>query len=457
MTLRTLLAWLCLCAGLALRSTPAYAQAADTAPSPDAHGPLAGRLFDTQVGLRIEPPAIPDQNAWTWHRLRVRAEEAAPSLSGVIPQIVAHTRTYTPVAADVGAYLAVCYAATADTLPRHCSDFHGPVKPAIPAANIAGLRWSEGSGLTDPHSPLAVHDEIQIRGGASGTAARGQPFGTWWQRSTSNPAQPDDIETFVYLSDPDQWANPDVQALPADPGLSRNRRYLTPDDVGRYVRGCWWRRRDATWHCTSWFGPVVATVHLPDEYRMEIVGVPSHIDVRGGTPVTWWRRPAADNSRAPTQVAASANPYTPADDDAGHFLRACHAVGADRACTQWLGPVLPAIPTAHRGDYPQVGTPAPVYFDRPAQRPTAYRVGDHLRIHAPDTLQPIPLAPHGHVSQPVWMGLVGVGTPQWHDRVLHVGPDFVLPGQYHSFRVCLYGAHGATRGWGCSSRVPIQQ
>ena len=118
--------------------------------------------------------------------------------------------------------------------------------------------------------------------------------------------------------------------MPADPGLGANRRYLTPDDVGRYVRGCWWRRRDATWHCTVWLGPVVATVHLPDEYRMEIVGVPSHVAVRGTTSrgdsahgatpaVTWWRRPANDPRRAPTQVAANANPYTPAA--AGHSAR----------------------------------------------------------------------------------------------------------------------------------------
>ena len=261
----------------------------------------------------------------------------------------------------------------------------------------------------------------------------------------------------MYLSHPEQWANPDVRALPAEPGPGINRRYLTTDDVGRYVRGCWWHPRNNAWLCTEpWRGPVVATINLPDEYRQEIVGVPSHVDVRGGAPVTWWRR-RGDVQRPPTQVATSANPYTPADADEGHYLRACHAVGTDRACTRWLGPVLPAIPTAHRGDHPQVGTPAPVYVDRPHQRPVAYQVGDHLQVRTPDTLQPVPLAPNGHASQPVWMVLVGVGTPQWHDRVLHVGPDFILPRSYHSFRVCLYGANGSTRGWGCSSRVPIQQ
>ena len=429
--------------------------------------------LDTQVGVRLEPPAIPDQNSWTWHRIRGRLDATPTSPSGVIPQLVAYTRDYTPGAADEGSHLAVCYAATPDTLPRHCSPFIGPVKPAIPPSDIAGLRWSAGSGLYDPHNPLAVNDEIQLRGGASGLTVGSQPFGTWWQRSTSaqTPAQPDDVETFVYLSHPEQWANPDVQALPVEQGLGANRRYLTTDDVGRRVRGCWWQRagwrgaKAGKWVCTSWIGPVVATVHLPDEYRMEIVGVPSHIDVRGtfsrqpggAPPVTWWRRPANDIRRDPTQVAADANPYTPAAAAEGHYLRACHAVGDDRACTRWLGPVLPAIPTAHRGDHPQVGTPAPVYVDRPNQRPVAYHVGDHLQVHAPDTLQPIPLAPNGHASQPVWMVLVGVGTPQWHDRVLHVGPDFILPPHYHSFRVCLYGANGPTRGWGCSSRVPIQQ
>ena len=467
--MRTLLAWLCgLClyAGLTLRGPAAYAQAADTLHGSDTHNPLAGLQFDVQVGVRIEPPAIPDQNSWTWSRIRGRLDATPTSPSGIIPQIVAYTRDYTPVAEDEGTHLSVCYAATPDTLPKHCSPFIGPVKPAIPAADIAGLRWSEGSGLSGPQ--LAVNDEIQLRGGASGLTVGSQPFGTWWQRSPSNRLNvhdietletfPDDIETFVYLSHPEQWANPDVLALPAEQGQGANRRYLTTDDVGRYVRGCWWGRRDTTtpWACTTWRGPVVATVHLPDEYRMAIVGVPSHVDVRGAAPVTWWRRPANDIRRVPTQVAAAANPYTPAAADEGHYLRACQAVGDDRACTRWLGPVLPAIPTAHHGDAPRVGTPAPVYGDRPNQHPVAYHVGDHLTVHTPDTLQPIPLVPNGHVSQPVWMGLVGVGTPQWHDRVLHVGPDFILPRSYHSFRVCLYGANGTTRGWGCSSRAPIR-
>ena len=186
MTLRTL-AWLCglcLCAGLALRATAAYAQDADTPHTSDAHNPLAGLQFDTQVGLHIEPPAIPDQNDWSWHRLRGPLDATPTSLSDVIPQIVARTRVYAPVAEDEGAHLSVCYAATSDTLPRHCSPFIGPVKPAIPPSDFAGLRWSEGSGLHDPHSPLAVNDEIQLRGSASGLAARNQPFGTWWQRST---------------------------------------------------------------------------------------------------------------------------------------------------------------------------------------------------------------------------------------------------------------------------------
>ena len=495
-TLLTGLCGLCLCAGLALRSPAAYAQAADAAPTPDAHDPLAGRQFDTQVGLRIEPPAnpdpsdllqgimhlaahlahvapsaFPDQNDWSWHRLRGPLDAPPPSPSAVIPQIVARTRVYTPVAADEGAYLAVCYAATADTLPRHCSAWLGPVKAAIPATRIEGLRWSAGSGLTDPHRPLAVHDEIQIRGSASGAFVRRQPFGTWWQRSTSPqiPAQPDDIETFVYLGEPAQWANPDVQALPAEPGLGANRRYLTPDDVGRYVRGCWWRNRNAhrnaAWVCTSWAGPVVATVHLPDEYRMEIVGVPSRVDVRGEAPVTWWRRPADDSSRFPTQVTANANPYTPAADDEGHYLRACHAVGADRACTRWLGPVLPPIPLSYGGDFPHVRWLGLDYVDRPAQRPATFHVGDHLTPHAP-AVQPIPLAPNSHVSQPVWMVLVdsdSASHPQsprnGHDRVLHVGPDFLLPRQYQGawFRVCLYGTHRDANadGWSCSRRETI--
>ena len=465
MTLRTLLAWLCglcLCAGLTLRGPAAYAQAADT----PAHNPLAGLQFDVQVGVRIEPPVIPDQNAWTWHRIRGRLDATPTSPSGIIPQIVAYTRDYTPVAADAGTHLVVCYAATPDTLPRHCSPFIGPVKPAIPPS-VGGLRWSEGSG---PHHPLAVNDEIQIRGGASGLTVRSQPFGTWWQRSTSAqlPAQPDDIESFVYLRHPEQWANPDVQALPAEQGQGANRRYLTTDDVGRYVRGCWWHARNAAWACTTpWYGPVVATVHLPDEYRLEIVGVPSHVDVRGAPAVTWWRRPADDNRRAPTQVAAAANPYTPATADAGHYLRACQAVGADRACTRWLGPVLPAIPLAFGGDFPHVTLPGLDYFDRPNQHPATFHVGDHLTADIPSALQPIPLAPNGHASQPVWMVLMDgddadhLQQPRHgHDRVLHVGPDFILPRQYQgqSFRVCLYGAHGEanTRGWGCSRRETIQ-
>ena len=65
MTLRTLLAWLCglcLCAGLALRDTAAYTQAPHVPPPslwgqrPDANNPLASLQFDTQIGLRIEPP-----------------------------------------------------------------------------------------------------------------------------------------------------------------------------------------------------------------------------------------------------------------------------------------------------------------------------------------------------------------------------------------------------------------
>ena len=470
MTLRPALYWVCsllLTVGLALSGrAAAHAQAPTDPNDNDPHNPLAGLLFDVQVGMRIEPPAIPDQNSWTWHRIRPGATPT--SLSGVIPQIVAYTRDYTPVAADEGTHLSVCYAATPDTLPRHCSPFIGPVKPAIPPS-IEGLRWSEGSGLSGLHNALAVNDEIQIRGG--GLGARSQPFGTWWQRSPSTRINvsdietletfPDDIETFVYLSHPEQWANPDVQALPADQGSGANRRYLTTDDIGRYVRGCWYRPRDAQWVCTSWRGPIVATINLPDEYRLEIVGVPSHVDVRGTAPVTWYSRPANDARRAPTQVATDANPYTPAADDEGHYLRACQAIGDDRACTRWLGPVLPPIPITHRGDYPRVGSPGPVYVDRPSQRPVTYHVGDHLTARTPDTLQPIPLAPNGHVSQLVWMVLVaGDGTPQnpRRDRVLHIGPDFILPRQYRNelFRVCLYGANGQTHGWGCHLRETIR-
>ena len=423
---------------------------------PDANNSLASLQFDTQIGLRIEPPEQ-SPRSWTWHRIHVDSTEP--------PYIIALTRDYTPVAADEGAYLAVCYVHA----PWYCSPWTGPVKPAIPPSGIEGLRWSEGSGLSGLHNALAVNDEIQIRGG--GLGARSQPFGTWWQRSPNTRINvfdietletfPDDIETFVYLSHPEQWANPDVQALPADQGSGANRRYLTTDDIGRYVRGCWYRPRDAQWVCTSWRGPIVATVNLPDEYRLEIVGVPSHVDVRGTAPVTWYSRPANDARRAPTQVATDANPYTPAAADEGHYLRACQAIGDDRACTRWLGSVLPPIPITHRGDYPRVGSPGPVYVDRPSQRPVTYHVGDHLTARTPDTLQPIPLAPNGHVSQLVWMVLVaGDGTPQnpRRDRVLHIGPDFILPRQYRNelFRVCLYGANGQTHGWGCHLRETIR-
>ena len=483
MTLRPALYWVCsllLTVGLALSGRAAAHAQAPIDPN-DPHNPLRHLQFDTQVGVRIEPPAIPDQNSWMWGRFRGRLDAPLASPSAGIPQTVAQTRAYTPVAADEGAYLIVCYAATPDTLPRHCSPFIGPVKPAIPPS-IEGLRWSAGSGLSDPHGLLAVNDEIQLRGGASGLTVGSQPFGTWWQRSPSNrrgvrpedietlAAFPNDIESFVYLSHPEQWANPDVQALPVEQGQAANRRYLTTDDVGRYVRGCWWGQRDTAppWACTTWLGPVVATVHLPDEYRLGIVGVPSHVDVRGAAPVTWWRRPANDARRAPMQVAAAANPYTPAADDEGHYLRACQAVGADRACTRWLGPVLPPIPLVFGGDFPHVTLPGLDYFDRPNQRPTAYHVGDHLTAYIPPALQPIPLAPNGHASQPVWMVLMDgddadhLQQPRHgHDRVLHVGPDFILPRQYQgqSFRVCLYGAHGEanTRGWGCSRRETIGQ
>ena len=485
MTLRTLLSWLCglcFCAGLTLRGPAAYAQAADTDPRPDANNPRTSMQFATQIGVRIEPPAIPDQNSWSWHSLRGQLDAPATSLGAIIPQIVAQTRVYTPVAADEGAYLAVCYAATPDTLPRHCTPLIGPVKPPIPVSFPTSnrdrrLKWVEGSSLgLEGHDPLAVNDEIQIRGGGGrGRIVRNQHSGAWWQRSTSAqiPAQPADIETFIYLSQPDQWATPGIPALPAEQGQGDNRRYLTADDVGRYVRGCFWRTwgagSDTTphWACTTWRGPVVATVHLPDEYRQVIVGVPSRVDVRGAASITWWRRPANDGSRTPTQVATSANPYTPAAADEGHYLRACHAVGNDRTCTRWLGPVLPPIPLSFGGDFPHVTFPGLDYFDRPNQRPTAYHVGDHLTAYIPPALQPIPLAPSGHASQPVWMVLMD-GDDADHlqhprhgrDRVLHVGTDFILPRQYQgqSFRICLYGAHGEanTRGWGCSRREIIQ-
>ena len=107
MTLRLLLPWvcgLCLTVGLALSgSAAAHAQAAPDPNDNASRNPLAGLQFDTQVGVRIEPPAIPDQNSWSWHRLRGPLDAPPTSLSEVIPQIVAQTRVYAPGAEDEGA------------------------------------------------------------------------------------------------------------------------------------------------------------------------------------------------------------------------------------------------------------------------------------------------------------------------------------------------------------------
>ena len=94
MTLRLLLAWLgCLClgAGLAL-SGPAtmHAQITDHQLSDqnDPANPLRPLQFQTQVGLRIASPAF--------------------------------TRAFTPTAADLGSYLAVCWQAS-DATNWHCT------------------------------------------------------------------------------------------------------------------------------------------------------------------------------------------------------------------------------------------------------------------------------------------------------------------------------------------------
>ena len=496
MTLRLLLFWLgglCLGAGLALSgSSAAYAQIADhqLAGQNDPANPLRPLQFQTQAGLRIAPPAR-SGGSWRWYRVRFNDAGTAPLWDGL--QSPAFTRAFTPTAADLGAYLAVCWQAS-DAANWHCSPWTGPVKPSIPVAfptsdRSQRLKWSEGSSLApEGHEPLAVNDEIQIRGGGGRhSIVKNQPVGTWWQRSTSAqiPAQPDDIETFLYLSHPEHWANPDILALPAEQGQGDNRRYLTADDVGRYVRGCFWRtwgdgnNTTPHWACTTWRGPVVATVHLPDEYRMEIVGVPSHVDVRGTAPVAWWRRPADDIRRAPTQVAAAANPYTPAAADEGHYLRACHAVGADRACTRWLGPVLPAL----QSSTPHLGYPIMIYAGVPPDSSAAIqhpgddrfyvRVGDRYAAghccNFPDVpnnggfnhLYPVPLAPNGHDSQLVWMVLAGDGSRQnpRHNRVVHIGPEYTVPQQYEGLglRTCLYGTDGGdVRGWTCTSFYGVQ-
>ena len=458
MTLRLWLACLCLGAGLALSGpAAAYAQVTDHQLSDqnDPANPLRPLQFQTQVGLRIAPPAR-SGGAWRWYRVRFNDAGTAPLWDGL--QSPAFTRTFTPAAADLGAYLAVCWQAS-DAANWHCTPWTGPVKPPIPVSfptsdRSRRLKWSAGSSLaSEGHAPLAVHDEIQIRGGGGRqSSVKNQPFGAWWQRSTSAqlPAQPDAIETFLYLRQPEQWANPDILALPAEPGEGDNRRYLTPDDVGRYVRGCFWRTwgdgDDTTphWACTTWRGPVVATVHLPDEYRMEIVGVPSHVDVRGAAPVTWWRR-RGDVQLPPTQVAADANPYTPVAADAGHFLRACHAVGNDRACTRWLGPVLPALP------FP-AGVQCDDWF--------YVRVGDRYAASY-YRLYPVPLASNSHDSQLVWMVVAGDGTRQnpRHNRVVHIGPEYTIPQQYEGWllRTCLYGTDGgAVRGWTCTPFYGVQ-
>ena len=498
MTLRLWLACLCLGAGLALSGpSAAYAQVTDHQLSDqnDPANPLRPLQFQTQVGLRIAPPAR-SGGAWRWYRVRFNDAGTAPLWDGL--QSPAFTRTFTPAAADLGAYLAVCWQAS-DATDWHCTPWTGPVKPAIPvsfptADRSRRLKWSAGSSLaSEGHDPLAVHDEIQIRGGGGRqSSVKNQPFGAWWQRSTGTqiPAQPDAIETFLYLRQPEQWANPDILALPAEPGEGDNRRYLTPDDVGRYVRGCFWRTwgdgDDTTphWACTTWRGPVVATVHLPDEYRMEIVGVPSHVDVRGAAPVTWWRR-RGDVQLPPTQVAADANPYTPVAADAGHFLRACHAVGDDRACTRWLGPVLPALPALGgvQSRIPNLGYPIMVYAGVPLTSSEAIqhpgddrfyvRVGDRYAAghccNFPDApnnanfnhLYPVPLAPNGHDSQLTWMVIAGDGTSQnpSHNRVVHIGPEYTVPQQYEGWalRTCLYGTDGGNvRGWTCTSFYVVQ-
>ena len=480
MTLRLLLSWvcgLCLGAGLALSgSSAAHAQIADhqLAGQNDPANPLRHLQFQTQAGLRIEPPAR-GGGSWRWYRVRFNAGGTAPLWDSL--QSPAFTRAFTPADSDQGAYLAVCWQAS-EAANWHCSAWTGPVKPPIPASNIGGLRWETAA--------YAVNDEIQIRVNAARVRNQ-QPIRTWWQRSTSAniPAQPDDIETFVYVSDPEQWANPTALVLPAEQGQADNRRYLIPDDVGRYVRGCFWRYSPNRWACTSWNGPVVVTLNLPDEYRMEIVGVPSHVDVRGAAPVTWWRRPAHDIARAPTQVAANANPYTPAAADEGHYLRACHAVGADAACTRWLGPVLPALPFQGGVQFvtPNLGYPIMIYAGVPPASSAArqhpgddrfyVRVGDRYAAghccNFPDVpnnggfrhLYPVPLAPNGHDSQLVWMVMAGDGSRQnpRHNRVVHIGPEYTVPQQYEGWalRTCLYGTDGGdVRGWTCTPFYGVQ-